>query len=76
MRIAQRILELMEHNKTMLEPDLLNGVWGYMQRANEFEEVMRMLLRTKRIGMDMVNEGTLYTFKGGKKYGKKISISG
>jgi hypothetical protein len=61
MRAAQRLLEILDSAKGLVsEGELLNQIWGYLSRAAEFQELVFMLLKTKRISMKIKNGETYY----------------
>lgn len=64
MRIVQRIVEMIQARGTITEGELMNEVWRYLQRPQEFEETISMLIKTKRIVQGFGDEGCHYTYKG------------
>jgi len=67
MRIVQRIVEMVQARGTISEGDLMNEVWRYLQRPQEFEETMNMLLKTKKITSAFGEGGICYTYNEKKK---------
>lgn len=57
MRICQRIMESMESSsKGVSEAEILDYSWRWLARAGEFDEAIRLLLRTKKI--EMITDGS------------------
>lgn len=50
MRAVQRVLELLDKGPVK-EADLLSEAWRYLTRPGEFDDIINMLTRAKKIGM-------------------------
>lgn len=61
MRAVQRIMELLDKGP-LPESELLSEAWRYLTRPGEFDDIVNMLLRAKRIGMKSVR-GDAWWFK-------------
>ena len=59
MRIVQRVIELLEVKNKISEAELMSEVWRYLSRAQEYDEVINMLMKTKQINVT-VEEGEVY----------------
>ena len=59
MRIVQRVIELLEVKTRISEAELMSEVWRYLSRAQEYDEVINMLMKTKQINVT-VEEGEVY----------------
>lgn len=64
MRVVQRVIELMQSKKAVTEGELLNEIWRYLSRPQEFQEVIDMLTKTKRIKMSFREGEVLYVWQG------------
>lgn len=51
MRIVKRVMQKIEFEGEIVESELLNEVWSLLSRPHEFEEVILLLLKTKKIMM-------------------------
>jgi hypothetical protein len=49
MRGVQRILEVVAGKKLITESDLLDQTWKYLIRPSEFDDIVQLLLRSKKI---------------------------
>lgn len=52
MRAVQRVLELLEAKDSITEAELLDQSWRYLTRPSEFDDIVKMLLRTKKVTFD------------------------
>ena len=64
MRVVQRVLEIMESRQLITEGDLLSEVWRYLSHPREYDEVVNMLLKTKKVGIKMIGGEMGYEFLG------------
>lgn len=62
MRVVQRVLELLEAREVISEGDLLSEIWRYLTRPQEFDEIIHMLLKTKRVELTLTGVETAYRF--------------
>jgi hypothetical protein len=62
MRVVQRVLELLEARGVVSEGDLLSEVWRYLTNPREYDEVVNMLLKTKRVVMKIQEGEITYAF--------------
>ena len=60
MRVVQRILEFLEARKSISEGDLMHEVWRHLAHPREFDDVISMLLKTKRVVMTFEEGQTMY----------------
>ena len=60
MRIVQRAIEILEARTTVLESELLSEIWRYLSSPREFDEVINMLLKTKRVVIKMKGSEIAY----------------
>lgn len=49
MRPVQRVYEYIEAKGIVSEAELLNETWRYFTRAQDFDDIIRMLIRSKRV---------------------------
>lgn len=63
MRIVQRVVEMLEARKRITEGELLNEVWRHLVNPREFDEVVQMLLKTKRMGLTVEGTELIYYLK-------------
>jgi len=49
MRIVQKVLEIVEFEEEIEDAKLLEIVWPQLSRPSEYDEVVRLLLRTKKV---------------------------
>ncbi|MBT9169142.1 MAG: hypothetical protein DDT19_02496 [Syntrophomonadaceae bacterium] len=49
MKIVKKILDLVEYWGEITESELLSEVWAFLSRPAEFEEVIQLLIRARRI---------------------------
>lgn len=62
MRAVQRILELVE-DRSMPESELLSEAWRYLVRPGEFDDIISMLMRAKRIELRMIKGEQRYCIR-------------
>lgn len=72
MRVVQRIMELLEVKGSIMESELLDETWRYLSRAQEYDDVVNMLLKTKKISLSVKGSDVIYTLK---KKEVKIHVS-
>jgi hypothetical protein len=68
MRGVQRILEVLEMFKQMSESELVSRVWKYMTNPREFDEFMKLLIKSKRVEIFYLGAELWYKLKE-DKYG-------
>lgn len=62
MRAVQRILEILE-KEDRKESELLDEAWKYLKRPGEFDDILGMLVRAKRVEMFTKNGEVVYRLK-------------
>lgn len=62
MRVVQRVIEVIQLKGAVEESDLVNEVWRYLSRAQEFEDIIGMLLRAKKISCVSVEGKITYKY--------------
>jgi len=55
MRAVQRILEIMYAFKKISEHELLDRVWKHLKRPKDFDDIMLMLMKQKKVKPDTIN---------------------
>ena len=60
MRVVQRILEFLEARKKISEGDLMQEVWRHLAHPREFDDVIGMLLKTKRVVLTLEKGESMY----------------
>lgn len=60
MRIAQKVLELLKV-RNFLEADLLNELWAYLSKPTELEDVMTLLIKSKKVKPTLDKAGIIYS---------------
>ena len=63
MRFVQRILELLEAKIEVTEGELMAECWRYLNRPQEFQETMQMLMKAKKIAMTVKGSDLVYIYK-------------
>jgi hypothetical protein len=63
MRIVKKILQKVEFEGTVYESALLESVWTLLNRPGEFNEVMELLIKTKKVLWDTSPKGNIYRMR-------------
>ncbi len=67
MKIVKKILELITFNKEMMESDLISEVWSFLSTPREFEEVIQLLIRMRKIEWAQKDGMIVYRWRDSKE---------